>query len=282
MSAQVPKPRPLDSSACTVIRDEVYKRLLAQYPDQALVGGVLAFSGAELCTAYTSTGGVSRWLGRRRKLYTGMPRAQDLYWSSLADLLNSTMIAGTELIAHPQLYHDRWTSLVRSRCSWRGLTRGLKSDMFGLLADRILDWLKPRCAVVDKALSVTRSLLRAACSNLSDTLHAYGGREVFWVAVIHLSLRGQISGDVGYYDCDGATTPETGWLSNAVQALDEKGLIDKRSSDRLLGLGKHAVESPPLPREGQPFVIDICCGFMSKYYLHLKDTDIGYLCYDIR
>ena len=100
MSAQVPKPHPLDSAACTIIRDEVYKRLLAQYPDQALVGGVPAFSSVELCTVYTSAGGISRWLGRRRKLYTGMPRAQDLYWSALADLLNSDKIAGTELIAH--------------------------------------------------------------------------------------------------------------------------------------------------------------------------------------
>ena len=282
MPAKVPRPRPLDTTACTAIREEVLKRLLSQHPNQSLVAGVPAFSSAELCSAYTSVGGVSRWLGRRRALYTGRPRAQDLYWSSISDLLESDQIAGTELIAHPQLYHERWTAVVQSRCSWRGLTRGLKSDMFGLLASRIMDWLKPRCSVVDKALSVTRSLLRTACSNLSDTLHSLGGREVFWVAVVHLSLRGLIIGDVGYYDCEGATTPTTGWLSNAVHSLELKGFIDKRSSDRLLGLGKHEVVSPPLPRKGQPFVIDICCGFMSKYYLHLQDTDIGYLCYDIR
>ena len=282
MPAKVPKQRQLDGAACTEIRNEVLRRLLAQHPDQTLVAGVPAFSSAELCSSYTRAGGISRWLGRRRNQYTGHPRSQDLYWSSIADLLGSDQISGTELITHPQLYHDRWAALVQSRCSWRGLTRGLKSDMFGLLASRILDWLKPRCSIVDKALSITRPLLRTACSNLSDTLHAFGGREVFWVAVIHLSLRGLIIGDVGYYDCEGATTPKTGWLSLAVQQLEEKGLIDKRSSDRLLGLGPHEVESPPLPREGQPFVVDICCGFMSKYYLHLKDTDIGYLCYDIR
>ena len=67
-----------------------------------------------------------------------------------------------------------------------------------------------------------------------------------------------------------------------MQDLEERGLIAKRSSGRLLGLGIHEVESPPLPREGQPFLIDICCRFMSKYYLHLEDTHIGYLCYDIR
>jgi hypothetical protein len=282
MPPKVPKPVPLDAAACTEIRKEVLRRLLAQYPGQALVDGSPAFSSAELCSSYTKPGGISRWLGRRRRLYIAKPRSQDLYWSSIADLLGSDAISGTELITHPQLYHNRWAALVQARCSWRGLTRGLKSDMFGLLASRIVDWLKSRCQVVNKALSVTRPLLRVACSNLSDTLDAYGGREVFWVAAIHLSLCGQIVGDVGYYDCDGATTPKIGWLSNAVQSLEAKGLIDKRSVDRLLGQGKHEVVSPPLPREGQPFVIDICCGYMSKYYLHLKDTDIGYLCYDIR
>ena len=44
MPAKVPRPRPLDTTACTAIREEVLKRLLSQHPNQSLVAGVPAFS----------------------------------------------------------------------------------------------------------------------------------------------------------------------------------------------------------------------------------------------
>ena len=55
MPPKVPKPVPLDATACTEIRKEVLRRLLAQYPDQTLVDGSPAFSSAEMCSSYDRT-----------------------------------------------------------------------------------------------------------------------------------------------------------------------------------------------------------------------------------
>lgn len=114
---------------------------------------------------------------------------------------------------------------------------------------------------------------------LYHTVKGYGGTDAFWLCVIDLAIRGALVGDIRRYSGENQAAEER-WIASCVQKLVSMGVMNDQMCDRLLGIGKYTATTPPLPKEGQLYVLDVCCGYMSVYYDCIKGTNIGYLCCD--
>lgn len=245
--------------------------------------GVYTVTSEELETHYNGPGGVGRWLQR---LLKGRPsRATDVYWSWVAVRLREGMLVHTDTgpMPHPRIQHMEWSREVVNRSGWRYRLEARTNSRLLYVCSNIKDWLLTLggCNKLPAGIDCTREVLLRCQKALYHTIYDIGGADTYWLCVLYMGLRGELVGDLRRH-ATGGRQKERVWLERAASDLLGRREITDEMYDRVLGLGKYESTSPPLPVLGEPYVLDLCCGYMSIYFDCLVTTNVGYVCVDWR
>lgn len=281
-------PRPVGAAyitpdECTDIAAYLWSKLLTT-PHLTVRNGRCKVTRSRLQDFYNIPGSVARWMQRRARRF-GV-KAHDIYWSWVATLLCKGIFYCPGGLSHPFIHHAEWDREVVNQSGWQLVLSARRTNILLSLGDNIKHWLVNTggCSVLACGIDCNRTVLHSCQHSLHHSLYQIGGADTFWVTILFLAMRGDLVGDIRRYRHDSLIT-EQAWLATSVNKLLSTEMLSSDAGDRLLGRGKYATFTPPLPQAGQPYILDLCCGFMSIYFDYVLPLDkhkLGYVSVDWR